>query len=54
MKQTADPEHFQIVDLHVRLGLPVREVARVYFSKYKIGTRLKREVEQLQWEGGPC
>jgi hypothetical protein len=62
VKQTADLEQFQIADLHVRLGLPAREltrklevsVARVDCAKYKIGTRLKREIEQFQREGGPC
>jgi len=58
-KQTADPEQFQMFDLHVRLGLPAREVARkldvslprVYFAKYKIGALLKRQVQRLDRQG---
>lgn len=60
VKQLADPEQFQMFDLHVRLGLPARDVARklevslprVYFAKYKIGALLKREVARLQKLGG--
>ena len=59
VKQTADPEQFQMFDLHVRLGLPAREVARkldvslprVYFAKYKIGALLKRQVQRLDRQG---
>jgi RNA polymerase sigma-70 factor (ECF subfamily) len=60
VKQTADPEQFQMFDLHVRLGLPAREVARkldvslprVYFAKYKILARLKREAQRLERQEG--
>jgi len=59
VRQTADPEQFQMFDLHVRLGLPAREVARkldvslprVYFAKYKIGALLKRQVQRLEQRG---
>jgi RNA polymerase sigma-70 factor (ECF subfamily) len=59
VKQTADPEQFQMFDLHVRLGLPAREVARkldvslprVYFAKYKIGAVLKRAAERFEKQG---
>jgi RNA polymerase sigma-70 factor (ECF subfamily) len=59
VRQTADPEQFQMFDLHVRLGLPAKEVARklevslprVYFAKYKIGALLKRQVQKLEREG---
>jgi RNA polymerase sigma-70 factor (ECF subfamily) len=59
VKQTADPEQFQMFDLHVRLGLPAKEVARrlgvslprVYFAKYKIGGLLKRTAERLDQQG---
>ena len=60
VKQTADPEQFQMFDLHARLGLPAREVARkldvslprVYFAKYKILALLKRQVLKLEQQGG--
>ena len=59
VKQTADPEQFQMFDLHVRLGLPAKEVARkldvslprVYFAKYKIAALLKRQVQGLEKQG---
>ena len=60
VKERADPEQFQMFDLHVRLGLPAKEVARkldvslprVYFAKYKIHTLLKRAVERIEKQGG--
>ena len=60
VKRSADPEQFQMFDLHVRLGLPAREVARkldvsvprVYFAKYKILRLLKRQVQRLEQQGG--
>jgi DNA-directed RNA polymerase specialized sigma24 family protein len=60
VKQSADPEQFQMFDLHVRLGLPAKEVARkldvslprVCFAKYKIGARLSREVQWLERQEG--
>ena len=60
VKRLADPEQFQMFDLHVRLGLPAREVAqklevsvpRVYFAKYKIFRMLKRQVQRLEQQEG--
>jgi len=59
VKQTADPEQFQMFDLHVRRALPAREVARklevstarVYVAKYKIAALLKRQVQRLEKQG---
>jgi RNA polymerase sigma-70 factor (ECF subfamily) len=59
VKRSADPEQFQMFDLHVRLGLSAKEVARklevslprVYFAKYKIGGLLKRTVDRLDRQG---
>jgi RNA polymerase sigma factor (sigma-70 family) len=56
VKQTADPEQFQMFDLQVRLGLPAKEVARkldvslarVYFAKYKIRALVKRQAQRLE------
>ena len=56
VKRSAEPEQFQIFDLHVRRGLSAREVARrlevtlpkVYFAKYKIAALLKRQVQLLE------
>jgi len=56
VKRTADPEQFQMFDLHVRLGLSAREVARkldvslprVYFAKYKIRALVKRQAQRLE------
>jgi RNA polymerase sigma-70 factor (ECF subfamily) len=56
VKQTADPEEYQIFDLHVRLGLPAREVARkldvslarVYFASYKLRARVNRQAQRLE------
>ena len=60
MKQTADPELFQMFDLHVRLGLSAREVARkldvslprVYFAKYKIAALLRRQAQRFEQQEG--
>jgi RNA polymerase sigma factor (sigma-70 family) len=60
VKQTADPEQYQMFDLQVRLGLPAREVARklevsrarVYVAKYKIGALLKREAQRIERQEG--
>ena len=47
-------------DLHVRLGLSAREVARkldvslprVYFAKYKIAALLRRQAQRFEQQEG--
>jgi RNA polymerase sigma-70 factor, ECF subfamily len=55
VRQQVDPEQYQMFELHVLRGQPVREVARklgvtaarVYFAKYRISKLLKREIQRL-------
>jgi RNA polymerase sigma-70 factor, ECF subfamily len=55
VRQQVDPEQYQMFELHVLRGQPVREVARklgvtaarVYFAKYRISRLLKREIQRL-------
>jgi len=56
VKTRADPEQFQMFELHVLREVPVKEVARtlgvtaaqIYFAKYKIARLLKRETARLE------
>ena len=58
VRQKADPEQYQMFDLHLIQKLPAREVARklrikmarVYFAKYKICRLLRKEIKQLRQE----
>ena len=55
LRQQLDPEQYQMFELHVLQGQPVKEVARklgvtrtqVYFAKYKVSIRLKQEIKKL-------
>jgi RNA polymerase sigma-70 factor (ECF subfamily) len=55
VKRKADPEQFQMFELHVLRQVPAREVAaklganlaQVYFAKYKISALLKKEVGRV-------
>lgn len=55
LRQQLDPEQYQMFELHVLQGQPVKEVARklgvtraqVYFAKYKVSLRLKKEIRKL-------
>ena len=55
VKRNADPEQFQMFELHILRQLPVRAVAeklgvnaaQVYFAKYKISRLLKKEVARM-------
>ena len=59
VKQHADARQFQMFHLHVVKNVPALQVARrlgvklpeVYFAKYKISARLKKEIKRL--EGNP-
>lgn len=59
VKRKADPEQFQMFELHVLRQMPAREVARklgvnaaqVYFAKYKIAGLLKKEGKRLEAGG---
>ncbi len=56
VKEQADAREFQMFYLHVVKNMPALQVARrlgaklpqVYFAKYKISTRLKKEVRRLE------
>jgi RNA polymerase sigma-70 factor (ECF subfamily) len=56
VRQRVDPEQYQMFELHVLRGQPVREVARklgvtvarVYFAKYRISKLLKSEIQALR------
>jgi RNA polymerase sigma-70 factor (ECF subfamily) len=56
VKQSADARQFQIFHLHVMNAVPALQVARrlgaklpeVYFAKYKISARLKKEIKRLE------
>lgn len=56
VKQQADAREFQMFYLHVVKNVPALQVARrlgaklpqVYFAKYKISARLKKEVQRLE------
>jgi RNA polymerase sigma-70 factor (ECF subfamily) len=56
VKRQADPEQFQMFELHVLRQLPVSEVAdklgvnaaQVYFAKYKISRLLRKESARLE------
>jgi|SRR5438093_862530 len=56
VKKHADPRQFQMFYLHVVRGVPALEVARrlgaklpeIYFAKYKISSRLKKEIKRLE------
>ena len=56
VKQQADAREFQMFYLHVVKNVPALQVARrlgaklpqVYFAKYKISARLKKEVRRLE------
>jgi RNA polymerase sigma factor (sigma-70 family) len=59
VRQTTDARQFQIFYLHVIQNVPALQVARrlgaklpeVYFAKYKISARLKKEVNRLERNG---
>jgi RNA polymerase sigma-70 factor (ECF subfamily) len=56
VKQHADARQFQMFYLHVVKSVPALQVARrlgvklpeVYFAKYKISARLKKEIKRLE------
>jgi len=56
VKKSADARQFQMFHLHVIENVPALQVARrlgaklpeVYFAKYKISARLKREIKRLE------
>jgi RNA polymerase sigma-70 factor (ECF subfamily) len=56
VKQHADARQFQMFYLHVLKSVPALQVARrlgaklpeVYFAKYKISARLKKEIKRLE------
>jgi len=56
LRKLVDPGQYQMFELYVLNGQPVREVARklgvtmaqVYFAKYRVSKLLKREVKILQ------
>jgi len=56
IKRQVHPKHYQIYHLHVVLGQPVQEVARVlevnvaqiYLAKHRVGKLLKKEVVRLK------
>jgi RNA polymerase sigma factor (sigma-70 family) len=56
VKQHADARQFQMFHLHIVKNVPALEVARrlgaklpeVYFAKYKISARLKKEIKRLE------
>ena len=56
VKKNADAHQFQMFFLHVVKGVPALQVARrlgtklpeVYFAKYKISARLKKEIKRLE------
>ncbi len=56
VKQQADARQFQIFYLHVVKDIPALQVARrlgvklpeVYFAKYKISARVKKEIKRLE------
>jgi RNA polymerase sigma-70 factor, ECF subfamily len=56
VKRNADAHQFQLFFLHVVKGVPALQVARrlgaklpeVYFAKYKISARLKKEIKRLE------
>lgn len=60
VKRVANPEQVQMFDLHVRLGLSAKEVARkldvslprVYFATYKIRALVQRQVQRLERKEG--
>jgi len=55
-RKVKNPKHYQIYYLHVILGQPVHEVARVlevnvaqiYLAKHRVGNLLKKEVMRLK------
>src|SRR5215471_5104336 len=56
IKRQVRPQHYEIYHLHVVLGKPAREVARVldvntaqiYLAKHRVGNLLKKEVLRLK------
>src|SRR5262249_48382517 len=56
LRNTIDPEEYQIFDLHIHKELSALEVARrmnvklarVYFAKYKVARLLKKEIRRLE------
>jgi RNA polymerase sigma-70 factor (ECF subfamily) len=56
IKRQVHPKHYQIYHLHMVLGQPVQEVARVlevnaaqiYLAKHRVGNLVKKEVLKLQ------
>lgn len=58
VKRQVNSKQYQIFDLHVQKGWPVREVAqalkvnagRVYLAKHRVGSLLKREIARLKEE----
>jgi len=56
LRRQLDPEQYQMFELHVLQGQPVKEVARklgvtraqVYFARYKASALLKREIKALK------
>lgn len=62
VRRTIDPRHFQVFDLYVLKGRPVREVvarvgvaaAQVYLIKHRVASRLRREMRRLERQGAPA
>ena len=56
VRRETNPSRFQMFYLHVCKGMPARQVAtllgvklaEVYFAKYRVGARVKKEVLQMQ------
>lgn len=59
LRNEVDPEQYQMFDLHVLRNWPAAKVARelgvkmgkVYFAKYKISLRLRKEIRRLEAKG---
>lgn len=58
LRDKVPPEQYQMFDLYVRKGLPVRQVASltgvsaasVYLAKHRLTRQLRREIERLEQE----
>jgi len=61
VQQKVSAAQFQMFELYVAQGWPVREIVRmlsvspgqVYLAKYRVGALLKKEVQRLQSAPGP-
>lgn len=60
VKRQAGSRQFQLFDLHVLQGLPVKDaaqaagasIASVFMAKSRIGRKVRRELERLKTDGG--